>query len=189
MVIGCYLREIPAELQDAAGYEAFAKCARDMQPQRKDLYVGTRTISAFALEDWALRWSTILLSLLVIVYANQKFWEYESWGRLLICAIPGIMLAIGINYLRRRISLWLTIVLVAIVFAFPYLTLTETFLSYQSGLYDEQKWTVFLTSGLLGFLLTGVMFAAYSVRSRLIERLPIECKELLQKRDVPAEER
>lgn len=77
IVIGTFLNKHGAAHEAAllAAYEHHAERARNLS--RKGRILPSRTMSAFALEDWALSWSTIALSLAVLVYGaiakNDEF--------------------------------------------------------------------------------------------------------------------
>jgi uncharacterized membrane protein HdeD (DUF308 family) len=69
LVIGTYFRHRDTAMHgQGEGYEAYAQRARQLGFAGRDNRLSRRPPSAFDLEDWAVSWSTIFLSLSVVGY-------------------------------------------------------------------------------------------------------------------------
>lgn len=173
MVIGRYLRTVPAGNQSWEGYEKFVQAARSMH--RPPLVPDGRrsaSVSAFVLEDWALRWSTTGLSGLLIVYASLLYGcgDQRVWiaALALVC---GLAVNLVPPLLSRRVYPYGLMVPMAAMALVPYVTLTDVHPALAVPAGSVFPWTVFLTGGMLGMLFPAFIDVIYRARCSAIERL------------------
>jgi hypothetical protein len=170
MVIGRYLRTVPARNRSWEGYENFVQAARSMKRRPP---VPSDGLSAFVLEDWALRWSTTGLSVLLIVYASLLYGcgEQRPWiaSLTLICGLAANLVPPLLSSRVHAYGLIAPMVAMALV---PYVTLTGVHPVLAVSADNVLPWTVFLTSGMLGMLFPAFIDVIYRARCGAIEGLP-----------------
>ena len=183
MVIGGFLRcSSPAD-STVKKYEEFANRMRRLpqdaegKKEKEKLYGK----NAFALEDWALSWSTVVLSVLVVLYASVNFSCADSlrWLSLMVMVLPGIVLAVRLPNIYKKLGPVRGIFVILVLFTLPYCTVADGFARYALLFSGVQEWFVFLTAGMLGLFLTGLMRLIYLERCCAIEAEVKKCKELV----------
>jgi hypothetical protein len=93
LVIGRFLAA-ETEGQDpsarlTARYEAYAEKARSLRVGRRQ-----RKGSAFDLEEWALPWSTVVLSLLILIYGLFRYGTMPLGIPFLVSGVGGIVITV-----------------------------------------------------------------------------------------------
>ena len=184
MVIARFIRCTDSGGSGLKDYENFARDAHRMTPQSHYANDSSNnTVSAYALENWALQWSTVVVSSLVILYAGIVLLNPRGWA-LFIVTLISVSLAAFMHFVAcylwgRRFagSDKLRFLLISLLLAIPYLVTFAAFRQCWVGSDDVVKWTVFLSSGLLGLILTGVMQGVYTQRCAAIDSITLTGRE------------
>ena len=133
------------------------------------------SISAFEMEDWALQWSTVVLSVLVILYGSLTLANSATWPwLLLIPALPPLLWSLGIparaNCAAPADAVAIVVVSTVLLLLGVYGISTYLFGVALPG-QNRATWAVFFVAGLLGLLLSGIIQCLYAARNGSIASL------------------